>query len=979
MLITASPYENAKYFLYRVLPWAPLGDPTAVMNVHWTYKGEGFVKPAWSGQACQSIDECIKAIQYAQKQKDTRDIYVALGSMRTYEEKVYGGGFTVRKAIRSQENVVQLRCLWIDLDVELNNKSGKAYPTKAEAAKAFAQFCLSAGLPRPSLMVASGSGGFHVYWTLDQALTMEQWKPLAFALAEATRRFGLICDSGCTVDAARILRIPDTLNKKSDPPNPVVLLPNFMHGDYALDQIRQVLSPFMGAQVLQFTPKGNAAPGLNDALGAGISAPKAPPIDLDTVAAAGCGFVANAIATGGKDYANPLWNLTTLLATFTAGGREDAHRMAKGHPSYSEAETDALYSRKEDERAKRDLGWPSCAGIENNGCTACATCPLKAPGTKPLQFGYAPSIAPTHGPSAGHPDLPKGYTRAPDDRIRMVQIQKDGTSRLIEVMPYPLLAPWLQDEPWTLHFATRLSHTNRVKQISLTMEQCYSNEAFGKALGKQGVAIGKDQLALFREFVMAWIKQLQQVKDAVVSSVPYGWSAPDGTMEGFCYGGRRWGKGGDKPSASPDPVLALQYTPKGKLDPWVAAAKMVTDSQSPERNAYIAASFAAPLVRFTGLPGLLISTYSTDSGIGKSTALKVGQAVWGHPIKGVQSLNDTANSVFGKIGSLQALPIFWDELKTEEDTNKFVNITFQLSLGKEKSRMGADAHLRDSGIWQTLLMSASNDSILDAVVQKTKSTTAGIYRVFEYSLSPLPPTITTAHANQLLLALNDNFGQAGLVYAKFLGENFEAVHKAVAQKVHDLETAHKSKPDERFWIGSMAVLLLGAEYANGLGLTQINMVDLEDFLITCLGKMRGELKDTPVDLKDVNAVSNVLQQYFGAIRARHLVVTNKILTGAGKPPKGSIKILNDVGRSEGIHAQVGREDYLVRISSTHFRGWLGNNGYSPHLIISALKDQYGARLTHGRLASGTQLSGFTEYLVEFDARVAGLTDLTAFD
>src|SRR5690606_28476387 len=125
-----------------------------------------------------------------------------------------------------------------------------------------------------------------------------------------------------------------------------------------------------------------------------------------------------------------------------------------------------------------------------------------------------------------------------------------------------------------------------------------------------------------------------------------------------------------------------------------------------------------------------MSAFSKASGIGKSTSLKVAQAVWGDPVKAVQSLSDTQNAVMNKLGEIRSLPLYWDELKTEDDTKKFVNITFQTTQGKEKARMSRSVTQREPGSWQTLLVSASNDSLLDYVIGRTNMTTAGIYRVF---------------------------------------------------------------------------------------------------------------------------------------------------------------------------------------------------------------------------------------------------------
>lgn len=66
-----------------------------------------------------------------------------------------------------------------------------------------------AGLPQPSMIVNSGHG-YHVYWLLDRAAGQEV-KPLVDAMQRL-----LNADSRAT-DAARILRVPDTMNLKAEP------------------------------------------------------------------------------------------------------------------------------------------------------------------------------------------------------------------------------------------------------------------------------------------------------------------------------------------------------------------------------------------------------------------------------------------------------------------------------------------------------------------------------------------------------------------------------------------------------------------------------------------------------------------------------------------------------------------------------------------------------------------------------------------
>src|SRR5262249_15793327 len=152
----------------------------------------------------------------------------------------------------------------------------------------------------------------------------EEWQPLAEALKNAAMDAGLKFDAGCTTDSARVLRVPDTVNKKYTPPLPVTLVES-KHIEYDCKTLEKILPPYKGIATNKLTqPKlgPNIFPprlAIKDSdLGAGL---EKEPIwfDIDDVANE-CALVRDAIATGGKDYTNPLWNLTTLISTFCKDG-----------------------------------------------------------------------------------------------------------------------------------------------------------------------------------------------------------------------------------------------------------------------------------------------------------------------------------------------------------------------------------------------------------------------------------------------------------------------------------------------------------------------------------------------------------------------------------------------------------------------------------------------------------------------------------
>jgi hypothetical protein len=363
---------NARTYLERVLPWPTLGAGGAYVNIHYPSANvDPNGKRHWNGVAVEAVEEALEQIRLIMASSTALgDIYVCMSSQSVAETRNVDGR-VVRSAKRSQKSAVALRSIYLDIDV----KPG-AYQETPAANRALVDFCRAAGLPRPSIVTHSGSGGLHVYWTFDEALAPAQWQPIADALAAATRQHGLICDTAVTVDSARLLRVPDTFNFKTTPPGPVTMASK-PGPDYSPGKLAAVLRATM--------PQGGAtnSSALNSTSGA--SSHTAVPIILAT-ARASCGFLEEAFATGGKAFNEPLWHLSVLASTFDEGGLKTAHLISRGHPGYDPAETVARYERKRMERETKSLGWPSCRAIENAGCRHCATCAVRDMTKSPLNL-----------------------------------------------------------------------------------------------------------------------------------------------------------------------------------------------------------------------------------------------------------------------------------------------------------------------------------------------------------------------------------------------------------------------------------------------------------------------------------------------------------------------------------------------------------------------------------------------------------------
>ena len=944
--------DHARQFISAVLPWPQEGE-AVYCNIHWRTLASN-QKLYWDGRATQGVDEFIKTLGWALKQPDIKDLYVCMSQQSVMEQKTSAKGYGYKKAVRSSENATFLKSFFIDVDV----KDG-AYETTELALSALQAFIGTTGLPMPTAVVATGSGGFHCHWVLHEAIPKEEWLVLATALARATNELGLMTDSQVTIDAARILRIPDTFNNKTDLPREVTLL---SFGDeVSLDDMKVSLEKYIApiripSQKLK----------VNDELGAGIEI-KAKPIKINDVAKS-CAFIKRTLDTGGAENRQPLWFLTASVATFTEEGSDALHSMSSGHPNYDAANTDELYNRVKETQVKKGVGWPRCDKIAGYGAPECMTCPLRALNKSPLN--HALPMA------SDKPDntLPDMYFRNNEGLIFKRVIDQSGASISVQISSYPMWDAWLSNNPWTLHFMTVTGTGNR-SRMEIPTEIITSKDGLSKYLGGKGVFMSDHASKIYKEFLLSWITKLQNTKDAVVSSSPFGWSFVDGKIEGFSYGGRVWTPSEDRPAVNPDPNLSFQYSPKGDGAHWLSMAKVLTDQRRPALDVIIASAFAAPLVHFTSHQGLMVNAYSPESGIGKTTAMKVAQAVWGDPIRAMQGLDDTINSALNKIGAIRHLPLLWDEIKTDQQTSKFVAMVFTVTGGREKSRLNADSTLKSSGVWQTMLVSASNDSILDDMIRVNKSTTAGIYRTFEYTVPPVAQSGDHVTVNSLLGKLNNNFGHAGLMYAKFLGAEYTRVEREIAEISNEIFDKYNFNNEERFWLATIATLVKGAEYANELGLTGIDIPTMTDFLVTVLGNMRAHINSAPSDVTKDIAVSAILAQFLSAMRGRNTLMTNRIWISPGKPKKDAIKILNDSSKLGDIWVQIGREDRLIRISSSAFSTWCKERGYSRIGFTTKMKTDFGMRENvHGILGGGTEIVGAKEYLLEINLNDVNLAE-----
>lgn len=965
--------DQARKFLARVVPW----DPDGYVNIHWRFQGDKYDKPGWSGRAFKSLNQAINTIEYQLKQPSCLDIYVCMSAQKMALEKTSRRGKTYMAAVRSQENVLSMKSFYMDIDV----KEG-AYANTKEAFAAFKEFLDKTGLPKPTYMVLSGGGGFQVYWVLSEALTVARWTPLAYALGEAAKQNGLLADVQCTIDCARILRVPQTYNRKYEQARDVRLLEEFsVEYDYAISRLETPLSlysvpvPTHANAVMDealLPAIGHALKESGDDLGAGISDTELVS-NIEDVAQA-CPFVSDALTHGGKTYSNPLWNLTTLIAAFCEDGRTQAHRMADQHPGYSAQSTDELFDRKDSDRHAKGLGWPHCATIRGSGATQCTTCPHFVANKTPFHH-----IAPRIQNTVLVPPLsilPEGYSQGNDGRLYKTTIEDDGTTKSLPVCNYGFKDVWVQPDPWTLHF----TYTQGIGEakVAFPFDAASDLGQTKKLLFRDGMIMSEDAAKAVRIMLMAWTEKLRASRDVTRESAAFGWVTERGKLFGFAYGGTVYSKTEEIASAAPPTGLARAYTPVGDIQPWYDALKVITDQKRPALEAIIATSFAAPLFRFTGQPGVIVSAYSHESGIGKTTSMKVAQAAWGSPVHAMMTLDDTQTSVISKLGAIRSLPVFYDELKTVTDSSKFLNTVFKLSSGRDRARMTADLRHRDTGEWQTILALASNESLLDYASRNSSSSEeASINRIFEFVVEPGTQAIgSTVAVSRAVAKLNDNFGWAGVKYAQWIGANYDKANELVMAIANRLEKECTLTQDERFWSAAMASLLAGATLANKILDAKLDVVAMKAFLIKTLESLRDIKKEDAPALASEDLLTDLLARFFSEMRAKHTLTTDVAVLTPGRNHK-SPRIINDASKLDTLYVQRATETGVVLIVKKSLDDWLVDNKRPPKSVLQALEKDYGLRRGKFRLGAGTPYSSGQQNALRLDLthpKLKGLCD-----
>lgn len=863
-----------------------------------------------------------------------------------------------KKQLRVRDNVDSLKALWLDIDF----KAG--YGDLNTAATALTVFCKSASMPPPSIVVHSGNG-IHVYWTFDAAVPVDRWQRLADALKATAAEYQLKFDPACTADACRVLRPPETHNWK-DPANPKPVRVLFASPrDYTYEEIENVLTPWIGAVRPQMAAAFKQATSVYDEITGGLTRPSDATAIFDRIRQH-CGVAKMLVETHGEKAAEPLWMASLQLLRHCSDGEMWVHPISDGHPGYTPANTDIKWQQR-----SLSHGPTVCATFEQYEPRICAQCPHRGFIKSPIQLGdqeAAPleGLPPGWRIAAGRRGIERLMIDPTNNQKEWVKVLRHVVTNLrvtrsivTERYDYTLEIEYGQSKPWTL---------------TLPGGALGNPRKLAETLAEYGILFKEKEGKSFLDLMTSWLGQLQAARRVADVTEQLGWLVEKTDLgekiSGFSYGPSTFYADGrvrdDVKVTREFANIARFYEPKGGLDAWKKVANFLADQNIPAFTAVLAAAFGTPLLRFTGLSGGILSIVSTASGVGKSSALKCSQAVWGSPTHGINAVDDTPKSVARKLGFLNNLPAYWDELRGRKTIDEFLTLAFQITQGKEKTRLDSSAQLREVSTWETMLIVASNESIFEAMGRFGHGSDAGVVRTFEMVVDKFETKENRASIQLMFDALNSNYGQAGKVYAQYLATHSKEVEARVQDVFKKLATAAKMEAQERFWFAIATVLIVGAELAAELDLMKIDIRTLTRYLVENITRLRGRSTDAVASA----GPSEVLASFMAAHQDRMLIV-DKFPTPKSRqvPPD----ITGGIPRADKVMFQIARDQNVMRVPKQEFERWLQFRELPIYTILKQLREQFGMRQMSAVIGLGTRWALPKQVVYEFDLSRFGLS------
>ena len=904
-------------------------------------------------------------------QLDGNDVFFALGTF-------------VEEGKRTTENIKYLKAFFLDVDCG----DDKGYPTKAEAIVALKSFRSHYKLPKWTCVVNSGTG-MHVYWGLTEAIPASEWKPVANQLKQACVEFGFNVDSGVTADAARILRVPGTLNHKTAPPK----ASGFIGKDNGCVSFEDFKTPLASILIPASSTKHYSAEDKATMDAALSNTRKRFSRIIDDTYAEGqsCNQLLRAVQHPAElSYDQWFDALSIVKACESEDPTTVAHEISKGYPTYTAAQTDDVLT---------SIGAPHwCTTFEEHYPEGCQGCVHKGKYKSPISLCIEvkeatpeENIVDKQGnivladpninlltPAKSQytvPDYPGNFFRPSGGGVYERTTDKKGNIDQVKIYSrdiYPVRR--LQDPKHGPCYVFR-HHTPRegIQEFMGVGIDLSSPEGFRKTMGLADVFLLRKEVEGLMRYTAAWVEQLQNDVDVVEVRTQFGWTE-DG--ESFAVGDKEIFA--DKTIPNPPGARTAQYFPffksKGTLEGWKRVTKFYNRPAFEEHQYMFGLSFGSPLMEFVpNIAGSIFHLTSADSGYGKTTGMFAGASVWGNPKRLVLKGKDTDNSVWNRAEIYKNIVLYIDEL-TNLEAKEASKFAYAVSDGEQRNRQSNSPNNEEryrATEWSFLSGSSGNESLLDKIIRYRALPKGEAQRVMEATVTKkLNSTDQTLLARTLNEDLANNYGHAGEIFIRYILQNKAKVERDVNHTIERIILDAGLDSQNRFWSSQAGAVITGISIAKALELIDWDVDALYTWVVAKLKRMKHDMKDMQIDIKDL--IGQFYQDHprgFLRIRstddARIDAATEHFQTPDNNP-----------------HYQwVGRHEYDIHklyLLPKPFKEWVVKQGHHYSAIRAMMAKEMKGKGIKVRLGRGTKVDLPPQYVLEVswnhDAYASGAQD-----
>ena len=886
----------------------------------------------------------VETIEQAEKEIDSllEKNYDAYYACAKYESK----------STRTKDNAKFFKAFWLDVDCG----AGKHYENQAEGIAALKDFCNATKLPRPT--VVNSGRGVHVYWTLNETIGKEEWKAVAETLKALCNTHDFVADPAVTADEARILRVPGTLNFKTDPPAEVSVLVYAKPIEFS--SFKDALGPIKGTSPVEKLPLN----GLTLAL-MGNQEHRFKTIMLKTAQGKGCAQL-EYIATHQAEVEEPLWRAGLSIAAYCVDKEVAIHKLSDEHPDYDHNRTV--------EKTNEIKGPYTCDKFEGLRSGGCAECPHKGKIKSPIVLG-------------------RSFLEASEeDNVVEIAQPLEDTPIVIQIPPYP--SPYFRgktggvycnagdEDPFMvyehdLYVVKRMKDPQRgaivllrlhlpkdgVKEFTIPLTESTSKEKISAILSFHGIVAMPKQMEKILAYIITFIKELTYKTEVEIMRTQFGWTDND---KKFILGDKELSADGTRysPPSSMTSNLSPLMEPVGSLDEW---KKIVNVYNMPgfEPHAFgFFTAFGTPLLKFLNLNGAIINLISNDSGTGKTTVLKAMHSVYGHPEEQMLIWKDTMHTKIHRLGIMNNLPLGCDEI-TKMTADELSDFLYSISQGRGRGRMKSQENAERLNLtrWSLICLCTSNASATDKLKALKATPDGELMRLIEYTISPTE-NLSKAEADELFSGLYDNYGHAGYQYIKWLIGNLEEAIDIVKKVQASIDSAVKLTNRERFWSAVVACNIGGAYIAKKLNLHDIDIGRVSKWVISMLKRLRMEIRP-PAEEKTgyigeyINENINSMAIVNGELDKRTNVEALPIL----EPRNGK------------LHIRMEPDTRKLYLTVKPFRDYCAENQITIKELLTALAvDGIYVGTEKKRMAKGTKIPSPAVYAYVFDCSVPDFID-----